>query len=274
MSKNAPTSSQRTRFAVIESLLRWEGEVSNRRLRELWGIKPVPASRLISAYRKRHPHSVHEDAKQKRFVPADFKVMYGTGSLEEYLQEVRNALPNALEDARSPIHELDATHFSRFQQALQTSSWVLLCYLPWGYLNPVSIRVYPRKLVNTDAGWYVRAWVEPTETFEILSLARVLKVAFEARGPHKELPVDTEWDRKVVVRLQVHRELAAEQELAIRREYFNGSVARRLALRAPLVPIVLRHLRVAMDPTREKPPQYVLEVSEDSRPKLPVSQVY
>src|SRR5262245_48593968 len=107
MAKNPSLTQQR--FAVIESLMLWEGEVSNRRLRQLLGLQPVQVSRLIAAYRQTVPQGLKLDTRNKRFVAVpEFKPTFASGTAHEYGHWVLETKGGFLgiEDARVELAEV------------------------------------------------------------------------------------------------------------------------------------------------------------------------
>ena len=72
------------RFRILDILLRWEGELSNVRLRDVFGIQVVRASRMLSEYRDTHPDRVLWDLPTKRYQRLATREKYG-GTADDYL---------------------------------------------------------------------------------------------------------------------------------------------------------------------------------------------
>ena len=79
-------------------------------------------------------------------------------------------------------------------------------------------------------------------------------------GPSPALPPDVDWNQSVDVRLGAHSALNLEHEQVVRAEYFSGAAARRLTARAALVKYIINDIHAAIDPKRQLPPEYLLEV--------------
>ncbi len=65
------------------------------------------------------------------------------------------------------------------------------------------------------------------------------------------------------VRLVAHPGLTPEQEELIRFEYFNGTSARVETCRGALVGYFIQDMRAALDPGKQRPPDYQLAVAND-----------
>jgi hypothetical protein len=272
MSKNASSLAQYARFGVIESLLRWEGEVSNRRLRQVLGLQAVAASRLIAAYRARYPRAIEEHTRKKRFVPTPhFTLHCARGTLTEYEQLTRGAPAREIEDARLEIAQPDEDHFAHLLQAVRFERWVKLTLLRQN--RPESLRARPLRLVAADPGWFLRAWVESAARFELISLAQVTKVTPDATSTDSPVPEDDEWEERLTLRLQIHQDASPEEEARLRRTFFKGAAGRRLEVRAALAPILLQHLRIALRPDEQRPPAYQFELANLNQLKGRLSEL-
>jgi len=75
---------------------------------------------------------------------------------------------------------------------------------------------------------------------------------------------------KVPVRLVAHPDLTPEQEALIRFEYFNNTAARVDTCRGALVSYFIQDVRAAIDPAKQRPPDFQLAVAniEEVRPWL------
>jgi predicted DNA-binding transcriptional regulator YafY len=276
MSKNL-TGLQEMRFAIIESLLRWEGQISNRRLRQLMGLSPVQASRLIAAYRRQAPQVLKEDTRQKRFLLSDpnqeSPVIYSFGNLHEYGHYVlsRRSPGDEFEDLYIDLFAIVPSHFARLREACANDAWVKIAYAGRARAELERFRLRPQRMIRSISGWYVRAWLENTKSFETFNLARIHTANWDEVSTRATLPKDAHWLNKVPVRLEAHRALSGGDERAIRREFFRGAASRRLSVRECLVPLVLRDLKVAVDPDRQSPPEYTLQLANQQEVRTAVS---
>src|SRR3546814_13812 len=113
--------------------------------------------------------------------------------------------------------------------------------------------------------WHVRSYViqaDGSGAFQDLALTRLrsIELTNDVRPEDASLEQDLAWSTLLDVRIVAHPLLSLEQRQVVRREYFNGTVARRLSLRAALLHYTLQDLRVATDPAQHRPPDYQLMV--------------
>jgi hypothetical protein len=64
----------------------------------------------------------------------------------------------------------------------------------------------------------------------------------------------------VTIELAAHRNLSAQQKKVVQGENFRGLAVRRLLIRACLAQYVIQDLRAAIDPEKEMPPNFQIEV--------------
>ncbi|MFL6603998.1 MAG: WYL domain-containing protein [Steroidobacteraceae bacterium] len=264
MSKNV-SSTQQTRFAVIESLLRWEGQISNRRLRQILGLKAVPVSRLIAAYRRAFPEVLREDRKYKRFVAdREVKVSFAFGHLHEYGHYVLSQ-PNSereFEDLTIDRVAIVPKQFALLRSSIEDLSWLLLTYHVRGAERPEQYQLRPQHLIRSILGWYLRAYVETTKSYATFNLGRIHAAQrLEPVAAQEPEMADAGWNKFVALRFRAHTRLSAADEPGVRREFFGGAAGRRISVRQCLAPIVLYEWRVAVDPFKQAPPDYQLELA-------------
>jgi WYL domain len=264
MSKNVSIARQ-TRFAVVESLLRWEGQISNRRLRQILGLKALPVSRLIAAYRNAFPDALREDRKHKRFVAnREVKVSFGLGHLREYGHYVLSQPDSKkeFEDLSVDLLSIVPKHFALLKSSIEDNSRVMLTYYVRAAEQPEQYPLRPQHLIRSTLGWYLRAYVETTKSYATFNLGRIHAAQrVESVEAHEPEIADAGWNKFVALRFQAHTGLSAAEERGVRREFFDGAAGRRISVRQCLAPIVLYEWRVAVDPFKQAPPDYQLELA-------------
>lgn len=266
----------RSRIAALESLLIWEGEIANSRLRDLFDLKSVQASRLIAAFKAAHPKALKADSRTKRFVAAGtLRPVVSSGSLAEYLGWLAQGSgdgPQAIEDARIDLTRIEPGHFASVRQACLNASGLRIRYESMSHPKGVDREIYPFTLVRVGRRWHVRAWCCSRQEYRDFNLGRIRSVSpISNRRPR--LPIDELWRKRATVILQAHRELTPEQAAVIRRESFGGKRRRPIATRACHVSYVIQDLQAAVEPGRQGPPDYQIEVANVSGLKPYLFQV-
>jgi Predicted transcriptional regulator len=252
------THFRESRFRLLWSLLSWEGELRNRRLQDLFGLTSVQASRLIAQFRDEHPGTIENDPVQKRWIPASAPSSDGGGELEDYLGtlEVEDAW---FEDGRVDFLTPDRRVFAVVREACVSKAGLDTMYASMTHPKGHHRLLYPHTMVRLMQRWHVRAWCTQRESYCDFTLGRMSRPTIHG-NPKPGLPRDTDWEERIDVRLGAHRALGIEQEQIIRGEYFGGAVARRLRVRRALVNYVINDIRAAIDPKRQVPPEFYLEV--------------
>jgi len=250
------------RLQAIALLLRWEGEVSNARLRELFGIHFTHASRLIAAFRAANPYAVEDDRSRKRFLAkalADDANTNG-GSLRHYLELLQRTggTPPGLHLLRADPADVAPSVFAPVQQAIRAGHGVDIEYRSMRHPEPHVRRLFPHACVHTQGRWHIRAYCMMTASFRDFVLGRITWVR-PVDGTSPVTPDDdAAWHTPVEFIVEPHAGLPVAQADVVRFERFRQASAMVRGTRAALLPYVLHELRVAVDIQRQRPPDYLL----------------
>lgn len=256
------------REILIDALLSWEGEVSNRRLQDLLALSQVRASQWLREYRDAHPTRLLLDSKEKRYLPAKHKESANPESLSQYLALV--GLPNRL-DAATSDHQIHweafpnishppSTAFAELSRAIKIGQMVELGYRSMREPTPHSRTIAPHSLVRAGRRWHVRGYCVETADFRDFALRRITKVRQIGDVAEKTKDEDVAWNSWAEIRLIAHPELNAGQQDLVRFEYFGGTAARVDKCRGALVSYFIQDVRAATDLKVQKPPEYQLAV--------------
>lgn len=254
----------RSRISALESLLIWEGEIANSRLRDFFDLKSVQASRLIAAFKAAYPKALKADSRTKRFVATGaFRPEVSSGSLAEYLLLLAQPSGNSshgIEDARIDLTQIDPKIFAPLRNACVHQLGLQIRHESMSQPRGIDRLIYPCTLVRVGRRWHVRAWCCTREDYRDFNLGRI-RSAKVIEGSRPRLPPDEFWKKRATVVLQAHSGLSPEQAGVIGREFFGGKRRRSIETRACHVTYVIQDLQAAIDPNRQKPPEYQIEVS-------------
>lgn len=258
-------NSRATRFRMIETLLLWEGEVDNRRLRGLLDVKSVQASRVLAEYAEHHAENVQRLSPRAPYQAAPhLKPSHSAGTIEEYLALVRasdNDLGGIVEDARVDLTAPNPKIFSAVLRACRRGCGLRIEYHSMTTPHGSARLVYPHTVVRAGRRWHVRAWCTQREDFRDFVIGRMRSARMDDAASSKSRTEDTAWNKKLPLILGAHPALSSGQEKVIRDEYFSGAVSRRLMVRSCLLVYVVQDLRAALNPSEETPPDFQLVVS-------------
>ncbi len=243
----------------MRSVLSWEGEIRNQRVRALFEVEPVQASRLLRSLRAEEDLKLEEVLGVYRLAGP----LSETPSIEDYLGFLATTEENLdwIEDARINFLEPDTRLFAKIRSACKGGHGIVVLYC--SMTHPLGQRrtIFPHTMVRLANRWHVRAWCEKTAQFRDFNFGRIQEIEeIDERAP-KRREDDSAWNDLVEIRIAPHPGLTREQVNVIRSEYFPGASARRVPCRGALAPYVIQALRAAIDPERESPPDYQLLVT-------------
>jgi predicted DNA-binding transcriptional regulator YafY len=99
-----------------------------------------------------------------------------------------------------------------------------------------------------------------TGDFRDFVLGRIAKLSILDQKAESTVAEDAKWNAVVKVRIQAHPKLTPGQQDLVRSEYFDGTAARVHSCRGALLPYLVQELRLALDVSKELPPEYQLAV--------------
>ena len=262
------------RHALLSCLAIWEGQLTNRRLRELFDMSSVRASEWIREFRDMHPGWLNIETKSKSFIATEVAYRDSSAlgaSLTQYLSLVglpntpsATATPQAIWSAFPDLSPPDPRIFAAILIAIRDKTEAVITYRSMREPQPHQRTISPHNLVRAGRRWHVRAYCSETDDFRDYSLRRIQQVARHNLPAVKYETDDIAWKTTVEVRLIAHPGLSAEQQGLIRYEYFNQTDARVDTCRGALVAYFIQDIRAALNPTKQQPPDYQLAVENVS----------
>lgn len=258
------------RLRYLELLLRWEGQVGNARLRELFGLSSIRASQWLREFREAQPRWTLWNRITRSFdaTPEFYrdKILENTWALDQYLSLV--GLPNAMHadsqhvvvagfpDITTPNPQI----FAVLSSASRLAKAVEITYRSMREPKPHKRILSPHSIVHAGRRWHVRAYCESNNEFRDYALGRISQVKLLEQPSQFLKQDDTEWLTEVPVKLIAHPDLTDEQQSLIGFEYFNNTAARTTTCRGPLVKYLVQDVRAAVDIKKQRPPEYLLAV--------------
>lgn len=257
-------SVKQQRMRAMQGVLAWEGLIGNARVRELFGLQMIQASRLLAEFRELMGDQVMISGRAKALIPTNPAKLKTDVSLDEYARLTKGSSENKdfLFDARVDLTEIDPHVFVQLRQAALTQSGVEIVYASMSSPVPSERRIFPHAIVEVGRRWHLRAWCESRGEFRDFNLGRIHRVMalFDAKAPFTQKD-DMGWCTRVTLQLAAHRALSQEQQLVVRNELFAGTMGRRLSVRACLAQYVIQDIRAAVRPDIQIPPDFQIEVS-------------
>lgn len=251
---------QTRRFQLLDTLLKWEGELSNARIRDVLGVQIVQVSRLLSEYRDAHPGRVVWEPSRKRYLRQPTRENYG-GKVDDYLRilDEEGGQSGWIERLDTTISNVKPNVLIAMRQAIEMGTPLRILYASMTSPAGSERDIFPQHIVQAGRRWHVRAWCCMRNDYRDFVLGRIRRIGKSPNSARPDVP-DLSWEAAVDVRLVPHRELSAAQAKVIRDELFDGTMARRIRTRGCLVPYVIQDLRAAVS-ADQAPPDYQVEVS-------------
>ncbi len=260
---NVPLSSAKQRIRDMEVLLLWEGTLDNARVREVFGLQMVQASRTVASFIAEHKQSVIRATSHAPVTALpSFTPLYASGKTDEYLRLVAQAQPASVAphvvDARVDLSPVHLAHFALLNRACRLGLGVRLQYRSLSQPTGSERLVFPHSLVLAARRWHVRAWCTLRQDFRDFALGRIASAL-----PTEETMTDTEsrdvhWRERVHLRVGAHPALTEGQAALLRDEYLGGNETAEIEVRRALLSYVVQDLRMATNPQIQAPPAYQL----------------
>jgi len=264
----------KNRNKTIRRMALWEGRLSRGRLMDILGLSGIRASQLLREVREETPNWFEWDNKSKSYFVTDaaYKKAFtelraGTSdlSLAAYLAEAdihADLAPGAGQITVAPwgFSQVNPFVFSHIRLAIEQGMRLRLEYRSMRTPEPHQRTVEPHSLVQAGRRWHMRGYCLETNDFRDFVLGRIAKLSIQDQKAETTVAEDLKWTTVVQVRIQAHPKLNFGQQDLVRCEYFDGTAARVHSCRGALLPYLVQELRLALDITKELPPEYQLAV--------------
>jgi len=261
------------RIRVMEGVLAWEGEIGNARLRRLFDLQPVQASRLLADFRSFMGDRITEDTRAKVWRATVPDALTPEMSLIEYARLLEVVDDPCVIDARIDLTEIRPSVFANLRKAALSGKGVIITYA--SMTTPVFAErtIFPHSIVHIGRRWHARAWCAKRKDFLDFTLGRMRSAVITQELAPANVDADAAWNRMADIELSAHRLLQPAQQKIVQGEYFNGKTSRRVPCRACLVQYIIQELRAAIDPLKETPPEFQIEVSNADELKYSLFQL-
>lgn len=247
------------RLRALATVLSWEGELTNKRVRDLFGLQNVQASRLIFEFRTAYGHLISADDGGRALLLN--RAVAEKAPIEDYVGILREALDNTIviEDVRTDLGMVNPAIFAEIRSASLNRSGVDIRYASMTHPEGTKRTIYPHAIVRAGRRWHVRAWCELRKEYRDFAFGRILEAKHTNKKPGR-LAADAEWTKLINLELTTHRDLEKKQSRVVCDEYFEGKPSKVIQCRACLASYLLQDLRVATEPDNQLPPAYQLEL--------------
>lgn len=259
------------RISDLEAVLYWEGEIDNQRIRELLGVQPVWASRLMAELMKQMGKRAIKETSRSPLRLASGVAMKNTRrSLDDYLRIVRaqSAGDTFIEDTRLDLSVAFPDVFIAVIQAIKNKRGLNVVYRSMNDPNGSEREIFPHAIVRAPRRWHIRAWCAKRQQFRDFTLGRIASFKKIDEAALYTRIDDKDWNETISFYVLAHPGLNKDQQAMIAAEYFPGASARQLVVRRCLAGYIIQDLRLATDAEKQVPPEYQLFVPEANKLRL------
>ncbi len=250
------------RLQIMIGVLAWEGEIGNARIRKLFDLQPVQASRLLAEFRALMGERIIEDSKAKVLRSASAEGIETDISLENYVRQIQAGgdSDSFIVEGRVDLTQVKPAVFALLRKAAINKTGVELSYA--SMTNPAyeTRIIFPHSIIHVGRRWHTRAWCTRRQEFRDFTLGRIGAASPINSQTPQTIDNDHAWHQIVMLELAAHRKLSDHQKLVVQNEYFNGMIVRRLPVRACLAQYVIQDIRAALDHDKDLPPEFQIEV--------------
>jgi len=265
---------EKNRYKIMRRMALWEGRLSRGRLMDVLGLSGIRVSQLLREVREETPDWFEWDSKSKSYfvtpaaykrVQADLKTGASDLNLTAYLAEAdihADLAPGAGPVAMAPwgFSQVNPHTFSRIRLAVEQGMRLRIEYRSMRNPEPHTRTVEPHCLIQAGRRWHMRGYCLETSDFRDFVLGRIAKITLLDQKGESTVAEDTKWNAVVKVRIQAHPKMTPGQQDLVRSEYFEGTAVRVHSCRGAMLPYLVQELRLALDITKDVPPEYQLAV--------------
>lgn len=261
-----PLTSAEQRLRDLETLFIWEGALDNARIRSVFGLQPVQASRCVTAFVAEHGGGVQRITPHAPVTPTNaFTPKFESAGADDYLRLVESVRPNDIapyvQDIRRDLSPVPAPLFSLIVQSCRAGTGLDINYLSMAEPQGLPRRIFPHALVRAARRWHARAWCDLRQDFRDFALGRIARATPVAASRAAGVVPDIQWDTILRLEVVAHPALNEAQQQLIRHEYLSGEASKTLKVRQALAGYLVQDLRIATDIVRDTPPDFQLSLS-------------
>jgi hypothetical protein len=250
--------SQARRFEFLEWKMFWEDRVIRSDLETTFGISTPQASVDLRRYREVAPENMEATARGYRPSPS-FTPRFYVPSADRLLLQLRALLSRVIprqdvwfrdlppvDIAPDITRDISADSLRPILRAMRERLALEVRYQSLSSSRRRAIA--PHALAYDGHRWHVRAWCCERREFRDFLLSRMDALG-EARPVEFDPEDDVEWNTRLTLRLRPRRELDAEKQSAIAKDFGMTRGRKDVEVRAALAFYFIRRLNLDLEPS-------------------------
>jgi hypothetical protein len=186
--KESNSAVDQKRFAFIELMIIWEGQVNAAHISQQFELGVKLAAHVIQKYKNLYPENIEYHAVTESYITSKTMVAQFTGgSLQEYVQLIANG--ESVTQLAMPTRNVNPNLVRPILQAIREQRRLSIAYASVSHPEFKTRIIQPHNIVYDGLRWHVRAYCEKNQGYRDFVLSR-----FNAETPSELLDAADHYD--------------------------------------------------------------------------------
>ncbi len=240
------------RFAFLEMLAFWMGEVRNKDIERQFGITRQQAYKDLIQYQKLCPSNLVRSEKAHYVFSADKQLQFFHGGLDDFLAWLEtgyfvlaHSLPNScVTRLQLPERKISRQLIATLMKAIRQQLRIDVNYISLSNPENEGRIISPHSIVKAGSRFHVRGYCEKSQAFRDFVLSR-FREGTEIEGPSPySKDQDEAWQTSVTLVLAPDPRLSPAQQDVLINDYQMENSQLYITTRAALAGYVLKEMQV------------------------------
>lgn len=212
----------------VEEVAWWNGVVSRRDVIEKFSCSGQQASAILQGYLELNSTALEYSTSARRYLSSPrMQCIFESPKFEEEIEKEEDLLGLI----QRPVKQVSEEVKRHLIMAMRHDSSVQIVYQSRSDQEPQTREIYPRAFGFDGVRYHVRAWCVKRQAYRDFSLLRMKSVSYPDQVANYELPVDTEWEQWVEVRVMINPDASEGTQMALAEDYNLSSVHDEVVIR-------------------------------------------
>jgi hypothetical protein len=263
------------RFAFIDKIVGWKGQVNATHIGAKFQLSRQAASSILKQYREQFPTYLKYDLSQKSYIATDdfnqsFIHSSAFNSFSQYLSAIEFArddsshlLSSMVLEVEAPLRNINPLQIRPILRAIRENLKIDIGYISLSSPDYLDRIIQPHALIFDGLRWHVRAFCNKNSQFRDFTLSRFNgEATFEGKATHNAVQ-DDKWNTIVDVVIEAAPRFYAQQKSIIEQDFQMKKGKKIIPVRADLVNYLLRRLHI--DSYKNTPEEQQIVLTRESR---------
>ncbi len=263
------------RFAFINNVLGWEGQINATHLSTKFNLSRQAASGILKQYRKKLPNNLTYNSSSKAFIATssftqNFLHQSEQNQFSIYLNEVSAGEGNkspGIEvcafEVEAPLRNINPEQVRPILRAIRAKQAIDIGYISLSSPNYLDRIIQPHALIFDGLRWHVRAYCNKNGEYRDFTLSRFNGAAVFEGEASNTAEQDKKWNTLVNVVIEADPRFNDQQKRIVEQDYQMINGQKKILVRAALVNYLLRRLHI--DSYKNTPEEQQIVLTQESR---------